>query len=72
MADSTWAAVLRMLRRLVREGERMRTRTLAGIGVLATLAVGCGGGDGSTHLKHPTLDQDYAGNFAGTWDGAGP
>ena len=48
----------------------MRTRTLAGIGVLATLAVGCGGGDGSTHLQHPTLDQDYAGNFAGIWDGS--
>jgi len=48
----------------------MRTRTLAGIGVLATLAVGCGGGDGSTHLQHPTLDQDYAGNFAGMWDGS--
>jgi len=48
----------------------MRTGTLAGIGVLATLAVGCGGGDGSTHLQHPTLNQDYAGNFAGTWEGS--
>jgi hypothetical protein len=48
---------------------KMRTGIFAALGVLATLTVGCGG-DGSTHLQHPTLDQDYAGSFAGTWQGS--
>jgi hypothetical protein len=38
---------------------------------LAILAIQCGG-DGGTQLQHPTLDQDYASNFARTWDGSAP
>jgi hypothetical protein len=48
----------------------MRTGTFAAVAVLSTLAVGCGGSGGS-HLQHPTLDQDYASRFAGTWAGSG-
>jgi len=46
----------------------MRTGTFAAVAVLSTLAIGCGGGNGS-RLQHPTLDQDYADRFVGTWDG---
>jgi len=47
----------------------MRTGTFAAVAVLSTLAIGCSGGDGS-RLQHPALDQDYAGHFAGIWDGS--
>src|SRR5882724_211278 len=50
-------------------GENMRTGTFAAVAVLSTLAIGCSGGDGS-RLQHPALDQDYAGHFAGIWDGS--
>ena len=46
----------------------MRTGTFAAVAVLSTLAIGCGGGNGS-RLQHPTLDQDYADRFVGAWDG---
>src|SRR5882762_4587169 len=46
----------------------MRTGPFAAVAVLSTLAIGCGGGNGS-RLQHPTLDQDYADRFVGTWDG---
>jgi len=47
----------------------MRTGTFAAVAVLSTLAIGCGGGNGS-RLQHPALDQDYTGHFAGIWDGS--
>jgi len=47
----------------------MRTGTFIAVAVVTMLAVGCGG-DGSAHLQHPTLNQDYAGNFAATWQGS--
>src|SRR5467141_2037040 len=48
---------------------KMRTGTFAAVAVLSTLAIGCGGGNGS-RLQHPALDQDYTGHFAGIWDGS--
>jgi hypothetical protein len=48
----------------------MRNWTFGTVAVLATLMLRCGGSDGATHLQHPTLDQDYADQFAGTWQGS--
>ena len=48
----------------------MQRGTFALVAALAMSAAHCGGSDGSTHLQHPNLDQDYSNRFAGTWQGS--